>query len=166
MKAREKETDEACLVRLLGRTRENPETGCRIWTGAGSGNGYGYVWHNRKDTGAHRLAYELTHGAIPHGLVIRHACDTPLCVNPGHLSLGTEMDNAADALERGRHAGVGVPVRAKERPEVARQVAAHRSGKLPGLTIAAIASGWGTSKTTVRRIAQEEARKVATDAVV
>lgn len=164
MSARVPEPDGARLARLLGRTREDPESGCLEWTGAGSGNGYGYVKHNGKVTGAHRRAYELTHGAIPHGLVIRHACDNRLCINPGHLSVGTAMDNTADALERGRQAGVGVPVRAGERPEVARQVAAHRSGRAPGLTIAAIASGWGTSETTVRRIVREEARKVATDA--
>lgn len=53
---------------------------------------------------AHRFAYELTHGKIRKGAVIRHTCDNPSCCNPRHLLSGTSSDNVLDRVERGRTA--------------------------------------------------------------
>ena len=52
----------------------------------------------------HRYLFELEFGAIPDGLVVRHSCDNPSCVNLEHLSLGTPLDNNRDKVERGRQA--------------------------------------------------------------
>lgn len=51
---------------------------------------------------AHRFAYQLTHGPIPRGKFVLHACDEPACVRPDHLWLGTQKDNMADAATKGR----------------------------------------------------------------
>lgn len=77
--------------------------GCWLWTGNKMSFGYGRLMVNRKMIGAHRYSYELAHGPIADGVVIRHSCDNPPCVNPAHLIAGTQSDNVHDMLERGRH---------------------------------------------------------------
>jgi hypothetical protein len=57
-----------------------------------SRNGYG-VYHEER---AHRFAYRKTKGPIPTGMLVRHRCGNKLCVNPAHLAVGTDADNAAD----------------------------------------------------------------------
>ncbi len=51
---------------------------------------------------AHCWSYRFFHGPT-NGLHVRHACDTPYCVNPVHLLLGSNTDNMHDMLERGGH---------------------------------------------------------------
>lgn len=75
------------------------EDKCWPWTGQTSG-GYGICGRE----GAHRIAYRFEHGNIPKGMLVRHSCDNPICVNPAHLLMGTVQDNTNDMLERQRHA--------------------------------------------------------------
>jgi hypothetical protein len=51
---------------------------------------------------AHRHAFALAHGPIPPGRVVRHNCDDPACIYPGHLLVGTQGDNVQDAIVRDR----------------------------------------------------------------
>ena len=57
---------------------------------------------NGKSILVHRYVYEHTKGKIPDGLLVRHTCDNPKCINPDHLLLGTYKDNCRDMFERGR----------------------------------------------------------------
>ncbi len=50
----------------------------------------------------HRFAWMLANGRIPDGKVIMHRCDVPLCVNPRHLRLGTQIENMQDMVDKGR----------------------------------------------------------------
>jgi hypothetical protein len=75
-------------------------TPCRVWTLGTNGDGYGYVSFRKKAYRVHRLAWVLTNGAIPPGLVVRHRCDLPPCFEVSHLLLGSEADNAADRIAR------------------------------------------------------------------
>jgi len=79
-------------------------SGCWLWSGAQCRLGYGKVLARGKLRRAHREAFSAQNGAGSiEGLVVRHTCDTPLCVNPAHLLRGTQADNVRDKVERGRH---------------------------------------------------------------
>ncbi len=89
----------------LSKIDRHGPSGCWLWTGPKSGNGYGAVSLGRGTNGphgAHRIAYLLWVGLIPEGLQVLHHCDTPLCVRPSHLFLGTHADNMADKTRKGR----------------------------------------------------------------
>lgn len=53
---------------------------------------------------SHRKIYASINGRIPKGIVIRHSCDNPSCLNPCHLLSGNHSDNVADRVERQRSA--------------------------------------------------------------
>lgn len=83
-----------------------PNTGCWLWLGV-ERNGYGtYTVRangRKKMHSAHRFAWERVHGPIPKGLFACHRCDTPGCVNPDHIFLGTPRDNFEDMRRKRRH---------------------------------------------------------------
>ena len=100
---------------------------CWLWIAAKDHKGYGKfsVGNSRDEEGkrrnsmvsAHRFAYELVNGAIPyhdshHGLCVLHKCDTPACVKPSHLFLGTNADNVKDMDSKGRR--VSAPQRGEQ----------------------------------------------------
>ncbi len=131
-------------------------SGCWIWNGAVAG-GTGYGIFNRGGgvcVGAHCFAWELANpGASRAGLVVRHTCDTPLCVNPRHLVLGTHAQNTADMDARGRRVrgaprGEAHPA-AKLTAEIVREArAAHRSGSA---STAALARKYGVTPVSMAR---------------
>jgi len=81
-------------------------SGCWEWNGKRNEHGYGIFSVKRlgfDGVRAHRVMYEHLKEPIPAGLVLRHNCDNPPCVNPEHLVPGTVADNVTDMMVRGRH---------------------------------------------------------------
>ena len=79
------------------------ENGCYICIShAGDKDGYPRIRDRYKNVGVHRYVYEECFGEIPKGMVIRHKCDNPKCINPEHLELGTHQDNSNDMVNRNR----------------------------------------------------------------
>lgn len=79
---------------------------CWLFKGRRNAKGYGRLAINQGKGGpeiyAHRLSWQLHGGELPEGKQLCHRCDTPNCVNPAHLYVGTMSDNMRDKITRGR----------------------------------------------------------------
>ena len=78
--------------------RRGPEE-CWPWKNAKK---YGVFWLAGENVTPSRVAYLLQKGEDAYPLLVRHSCDLPCCCNGKHLLKGTQKDNMADAMERGR----------------------------------------------------------------
>ena len=81
-----------------------PECGCWFWLGHRSDEGYGMCRCVAGYAYAHRVFFAAYKGPLVAGMHVLHKCDTPACVNPDHLFLGTHIQNMADQKRKNRHA--------------------------------------------------------------
>lgn len=89
--------------RFMAKVLRIPESTCWIWDGYTDAKmGYGMFWMGVSMRLSHRVAHELFVAPIPDGMHVCHSCDVPSCVNPDHLWLGSNADNVADKIAKGR----------------------------------------------------------------
>lgn len=95
------------LARFWEKVARGGLTECWLWQ-ASKANGYGQLgeWRGeyQRPVRAHVVSWAIHHNRWPvKGEVVRHACDVKACVNPGHLLIGSSVDNIRDARERRRN---------------------------------------------------------------
>lgn len=131
---------------------EVAESGCWEWNGPGGRDVYGYGRFRiggGKRKKAHRAFYERFVGVIPDGMIVRHLCDNPPCVNPAHLAVGTHHDNAQDRVRHGRTLKGERNPRALLAPDDVLDILARRRG---GETGRSLAAAYGVTPSTVSGI--------------
>lgn len=136
---------------------------CWLWT-AGERHGYGTIRINSKRRErVHRFSWTLANGPIPDGLGVLHKCDVTLCVRPSHLFVGTQADNIADMIQKGRQRKA-ISARRRRHDSYPRgsdasiakltddQVVAIRRLKADGLSYAAIGRKYGVVPSNISLI--------------
>lgn len=90
---------------LQRNSKLDAETGCVEWQNKPNASGYGTMkpFGRKSFALAHRVSYTVNVGAFPDELKVLHRCDNPKCVNHAHLFLGTQVDNIADMVAKGRN---------------------------------------------------------------
>lgn len=83
---------------------EKREDGCWISTYSVASHGYAQIgWQDagsRHVILAHRAAWVHLHGQVPLGMTLDHLCKTRPCVNPAHLRLLPNYENARRTFGR------------------------------------------------------------------
>jgi hypothetical protein len=122
---------------------------CWYWLGCLSKQAYSKTNLGSKYISAHALMWELTTGKrAPKGSVLMHSCDTPFCVNPSHLTVGSYSQNTSDAHAKGRWEN------GKEWDREKANVFIHYLLAVGDMTQRAIAKSFGVSEHVISNIAR------------
>jgi hypothetical protein len=132
---------------LLDRCAPDPNSGCWIWLGQITKNGYGKIECERKEISTHRLSHFLTTGENPE--VVAHKCDNPSCINPNHLFSATHKINVADKVRKNRQAkGVKINTAKLNYSKVKEIRISHENGASPTV----LARIYGVNRIHIYRI--------------
>lgn len=86
---------EPLMDRVNRHTIKHGPDDCWEWDAHKSHNGYAKLGH-------HYVTRILLGLQKDDGIVARHTCDNPSCVNPAHVVVGSQKDNLTDMVVRGR----------------------------------------------------------------
>lgn len=124
-----------------------PMSGCWLWSGGISRDRYGVVTHHRKTRRASHIIWTLHTGEIvPSGKCLLHKCDTPQCVNPKHLFVGTKTENNADRDKKGRTVCGNSQWKAKLTPEIVSEI------RKSAASCAVEGRRYGVTKSTISKV--------------
>lgn len=137
------------------RKHRHPDK-CWSWRASTHKDGYGWIKIAGRMDLAHRASWMVNFGAIPRGLYVLHKCDNPVCTNPKHLFLGTQIDNMKDMSAKGRRIGrptSGKGERAGGAKLTEKQVLAIRSRyAMGGVSQCALAKRYGLTPSPIGQI--------------
>lgn len=129
--------------------------GCWIWLGGVNSGGYGLFKKKGFCTTAHRYSYLVANHLSSTNLHVLHKCDNRKCVNPKHLFLGTQADNVADMVSKGRNSTARGErnYNAKLSPK---DIQSIRQLRKEGLSQQKIADQFGVSQSMIGYIVRNE----------
>lgn len=138
--------------------RSDGPNACWPWMRYRTARGYGFVGiATGRGTGAHRVAWEIANGPIPDGMWVLHRCDNPPCCNPAHLFLGTNLDNIADKVAKGRQRGPGPGAKNHQAKLTSGHVAEIRARFARGNVLQReLAAEFGVTQATISRAVRGE----------
>ncbi len=136
-------------MRFWSNVSRGNSDACWPWQRARNRRGYGRVGARRVYRLAHRMAWEITFGAIPLGTFVLHHCDNPPCCNPAHLFLGSHDENMADMVRKGRQLKGSLKAQAKLTETSVRDI---RDRYMHGETLTALSACFGVSISQVHHI--------------
>jgi hypothetical protein len=120
------------LAPILRRCIQDPDTGCWLWTGATTRQGYPRRKINGRNVAVHRLVLATFVGLDLTGLVVHHRVEAdcsgnPRCVNPRHLAAMTSSEHSSlHGALRALILGPAWVARLREREQRAAEEAAAR----------------------------------------
>jgi hypothetical protein len=149
--------------RFEAKWTPEPNSGCWLWISGGNKFQYGKLYFNGRNEMATRVSWFLKYGQLPSPeLQVCHKCDTPACVNPDHLFLGTMSDNQMDCVLKGRRTytrGYGKDWNVtRTRKEVKKLVCKH-GHPLSGDNLYICPKGWAQCKECRRQSVYSLKRK-------
>ena len=131
---------------LLNRDIIVDQKYCWLLQGPTDKKGYSVVSLRGVTHSGHRLSYAAFVQDIPDNVLVCHRCDTPNCINPNHLFLGSDGDNTRDMWSKGR----GSLHMAKLSEQQVNEIRQLRSD---GMTYIEIAHRFGIKPTAARNAA-------------
>ena len=92
------------IARITSKCIRDEQTGCLLWPGIKTYNGYAQDQYRGKTKGIHRVMYQIVNNVqLPTEIDVCHTCDVRHCVEPSHLWAGTRKDNVDDMTAKARH---------------------------------------------------------------
>lgn len=145
------------------RAGQGPNGDCWTWVAKRDHYTYGVMSLANQGFLATRVAFVIQHGSDLGDRLACHTCDNPPCVRGSHLFAGTDLENKADSIRKGRHSwGRGeahgmrrYPPRGEKNSQAhltAEQVLEIRSKHANGQTQRSIAIEYGQSAPTINLI--------------
>lgn len=133
---------------FMPKVTKDEDSGCWIWGGAKTADGYGLFFNGEQTERAHRFSYRAYVAEIPQGRLLLHRCDNPSCVNPQHLVVGTQLENVADMRRKNRAVDVAGSKHGRAKLSEEKVVSIRADGRCH----AVIAAEHGVSKGLISQI--------------
>jgi len=130
---------------VLAVIAEGDGQGCRDWPGWRNAKGYGQMGHEGRVRQVGHVVMELSGRPRPAGLSQLHSCDRPSCAAPWHLRWGTNAENRAESVLKGRTS------KGEHRPQAKLTESAVREIRTSSATLATLAEKFGVGVPTVQK---------------